>query len=288
MNRPPPGPGPLPSSWRLCDARRDVSADGQAAAGEGIAFETPAGRWVLGVAVLGSGIAFLDGTVVNVALPDIGRDLDASTSSLQWVLNGYLLTLASFILLGGSLGDRHGRRRVFVVGRRRVHGRLAALRDRAQRRDAGRGAVGAGRRRRAAHPRQPRDDRGELPTRRSRPGDRRLVGPRRRRRRARAVARRLAGRGGFLAGDLPDQPPARAARDPVRKSPRPRDAGPDGQWPARLPRRHARRAGPCRHDLRADRGARQGDERADRDRRVRRPRGAGRIPAGGAAEPPTR
>jgi EmrB/QacA subfamily drug resistance transporter len=93
-----------------------VSADGQAAAGEGIAFETPAGRWVLGVAVLGSGIAFLDGTVVNVALPDIGRDLDASTSSLQWVLNGYLLTLASFILLGGSLGDRHGRRRVFVIG----------------------------------------------------------------------------------------------------------------------------------------------------------------------------
>jgi EmrB/QacA subfamily drug resistance transporter len=54
--------------------------------------------------------------VVNVALPDIGRDLDASTSSLQWILNGYLLTLASLILLGGSLGDRYGRRRVFVLG----------------------------------------------------------------------------------------------------------------------------------------------------------------------------
>ena len=61
-------------------------------------------------------MAFLDGTVVNVALPDIGRDLGASTSDLQWVLNGYLLTLASLILLGGSLGDRLGRRRVFVVG----------------------------------------------------------------------------------------------------------------------------------------------------------------------------
>ena len=61
-------------------------------------------------------MAFLDSTVVNVALPDIGRDLDASTSSLQWIVNGYLLTLASLILLGGSLGDRHGRRRIFVLG----------------------------------------------------------------------------------------------------------------------------------------------------------------------------
>src|SRR6201996_6445720 len=61
-------------------------------------------------------MAFLDGTVVNVALPDIGRDLNASTSALQWILNGYLLTLASLILLGGSLGDRLGRRRVFQAG----------------------------------------------------------------------------------------------------------------------------------------------------------------------------
>ena len=74
------------------------------------------GRWLLAVAVLGSGIAFLDATVVNVALPDIGRDLHASTSTLQWILNGYSLTLASLILLGGSLGDRYGRRRMFVLG----------------------------------------------------------------------------------------------------------------------------------------------------------------------------
>jgi EmrB/QacA subfamily drug resistance transporter len=71
---------------------------------------------LLAVAVLGSGIAFLDATVVNVALPEIGRDLHASTSTLQWILNGYTLTLASLILLGGSLGDRYGRRRVFVSG----------------------------------------------------------------------------------------------------------------------------------------------------------------------------
>jgi EmrB/QacA subfamily drug resistance transporter len=61
-------------------------------------------------------MAFLDGTVVNVALPTIGRDLNASTSALQWILNGYTLALASLILLGGSLGDRQGRRRIFVLG----------------------------------------------------------------------------------------------------------------------------------------------------------------------------
>lgn len=81
-----------------------------------LVFDSAPGRWVLTVAIMGSGLAFLDGTVVNVALPEIGRDLGASTSALQWILNGYLLTLASLILLGGSLGDRYGRRRVFVLG----------------------------------------------------------------------------------------------------------------------------------------------------------------------------
>ncbi len=71
---------------------------------------------MLVVAVLGSGMAFLDSTVVNVALPTIGHELHASASSLQWILNGYLLTLASLILLGGSLGDRYGRRRIFTIG----------------------------------------------------------------------------------------------------------------------------------------------------------------------------
>src|SRR5215218_9032 len=83
---------------------------------DGVAFESSAGRWLLTVSVAGSGMAFLDGTVVNVALPDIGRDFGATTGALQWILNGYLLTLASLILLGGSLGDRYGRRRIFVIG----------------------------------------------------------------------------------------------------------------------------------------------------------------------------
>jgi EmrB/QacA subfamily drug resistance transporter len=61
-------------------------------------------------------MAQLDGTVVNVALPRIGEDLDAGLTSLQWTLNAYTLTLAGLLLLGGSLGDRLGRRRIFVVG----------------------------------------------------------------------------------------------------------------------------------------------------------------------------
>jgi EmrB/QacA subfamily drug resistance transporter len=75
-----------------------------------------AGRAVIAAAALGSGIAFLDGTVVNVALKTIGEDLDASLAELQWITNGYLLSLSSLILLGGSLGDRFGRRRVFIIG----------------------------------------------------------------------------------------------------------------------------------------------------------------------------
>lgn len=74
------------------------------------------GRWVLAATVLGSSLALLDGTVVNVALPHIGEDLGSGVAGLQWILSGYTLMLASLILLGGALGDRWGRRRVFVWG----------------------------------------------------------------------------------------------------------------------------------------------------------------------------
>src|SRR4051794_25545582 len=77
---------------------------------------TPQGRWVLTAAVLGSGMAMLDGTVVNIALRSIGNELGATVPQLQWVVNAYLLALASLILVGGSLGDHLGRRRVFMVG----------------------------------------------------------------------------------------------------------------------------------------------------------------------------
>jgi EmrB/QacA subfamily drug resistance transporter len=75
-----------------------------------------AGRWVIGAAVLGSGVAFLDGTVVNAALPSIALDLNADLAGMQWVLSAYLLTLGSLVVIGGSLGDRLGRKRVFMTG----------------------------------------------------------------------------------------------------------------------------------------------------------------------------
>ncbi|MEW1720989.1 DHA2 family efflux MFS transporter permease subunit [Streptomyces sp. NPDC093109] len=74
------------------------------------------GRWVVFTTVLGSSMALLDSTVVNVALPHIGKSLNADLAVLQWTVNAYMLTLAGLILLGGALGDRYGRRRVFVVG----------------------------------------------------------------------------------------------------------------------------------------------------------------------------
>ncbi|MEE1773578.1 MFS transporter [Streptomyces sp. JV185] len=74
------------------------------------------GRWVVLTTVLGSSMAMLDSTVINVALPRIGKDLGTDLAALQWTVNAYMLTLAGLILLGGSLGDRYGRRRVFVVG----------------------------------------------------------------------------------------------------------------------------------------------------------------------------
>jgi EmrB/QacA subfamily drug resistance transporter len=93
------------------------SGDASAGASAGLVrYGQPAGRRVLLAAVLGSALAFVDATVVNLALPRIGRDLGAGTAGLQWVVNGYTLSLASLILLGGSLGDRLGRRRIFLVG----------------------------------------------------------------------------------------------------------------------------------------------------------------------------
>jgi EmrB/QacA subfamily drug resistance transporter len=81
-----------------------------------IRFGTPAARWVVAATVLGSGIAFLDGTIVNVALPAIGRSLDTDVAGLQWTVDAYLVTLTAFLLFGGALGDRFGRKRLFVIG----------------------------------------------------------------------------------------------------------------------------------------------------------------------------
>jgi EmrB/QacA subfamily drug resistance transporter len=77
---------------------------------------TARGRWILLTTVLGSSMVLLASTVTNVALPHIGKDLNADLAALQWTVNAYMLTLAGLILLGGSLGDRFGRRRIFVLG----------------------------------------------------------------------------------------------------------------------------------------------------------------------------
>ncbi|MGK5730567.1 MFS transporter [Streptomyces sp. URMC 124] len=103
---------PSPAAGRAGAAGEPLAADG----GPGVRLGTATGRAVLLTAVLGSGMAMLDSTVVNVALPHIGRDLGADLAGLQWTVNAYMLTLAGLILLGGALGDRFGRRRIFVVG----------------------------------------------------------------------------------------------------------------------------------------------------------------------------
>ena len=76
----------------------------------------PNGGWILFTTILGSSLAFIDGTVVNVALPFLQQDLDASATGVQWVVQAYSLFLASLILVGGSLGDRLGRRKMYLVG----------------------------------------------------------------------------------------------------------------------------------------------------------------------------
>jgi len=74
------------------------------------------GRWVLVATILGSSMAFIDASVTNLALPALQRDLHATVGDAQWVIEAYSLFLAALILVGGSLGDRLGRRRVFVIG----------------------------------------------------------------------------------------------------------------------------------------------------------------------------
>jgi EmrB/QacA subfamily drug resistance transporter len=86
------------------------------ATSEQLVLRSARGRWVLAATVLGSGIAFLDSTVVGIALPAIHRDFGGGVAALQWVVTGYSLTLAAFLLLGGALGDRFGRRRIFSLG----------------------------------------------------------------------------------------------------------------------------------------------------------------------------
>src|SRR5215470_16564403 len=82
----------------------------------GLRYASPAGRWVLLATVLGSALASIDATVVGIALPAIGRDFGVGLAALQWVVTAYTLTLAGLLLLAGALGDKYGRKRVFLIG----------------------------------------------------------------------------------------------------------------------------------------------------------------------------
>src|SRR5216683_6025625 len=74
------------------------------------------GRWILAATILASSMAFIDGTVVNVALPFLQKELSATAIGVQWVVESYSLFLSALLLVGGSLGDHYGRRRIFVIG----------------------------------------------------------------------------------------------------------------------------------------------------------------------------
>src|SRR5438270_9466758 len=74
------------------------------------------GRWILAATILASSMAFIDGTVVNVALPALQTNLNATAIDVQWVVEAYSLLLSAFLLTGGSLGDHYGRRRIFLIG----------------------------------------------------------------------------------------------------------------------------------------------------------------------------
>src|SRR3989475_11841738 len=73
-------------------------------------------RWTLGATILASSMTFIDGTVVNVALPALQADLHATITDVQWVIEAYALFLGALILVGGSMGDQFGRKRMFLLG----------------------------------------------------------------------------------------------------------------------------------------------------------------------------
>src|SRR5438552_6915749 len=73
-------------------------------------------RWTLAATILGSSMVFIDGTVVNVALPALQKNLQATVTDVQWVIEAYTLFLAALLLLGGSLGDRFGRKKIYAIG----------------------------------------------------------------------------------------------------------------------------------------------------------------------------
>ena len=216
------------------------------------------GRWVVAATVLGSGIALLDSTVVGIALPSIGREFHGGVGTLQWVVTGYTLTLAAFLLLGArsaTVTDASAsspsawpgsRWRRLSAASRPTAGVLIVAR------------VVQGDRRRVVGARQPGHPPGLFPSRRPGPRHRRLVRVQWRGRCRRPAGGRLSPRHWLVALGLLHQPPPRRRRARDHRPSRPRVAGPHGQRWRRHRRRHPGRRVPRRLDLRADRGPHAG------------------------------
>jgi hypothetical protein len=174
-------------------------------------------RWVLATTVFGSSIAFVEASVINVALPAIQQGLDASVGEMQWIASIYTLFLAALTLASGSAGDRYGRRRVFSLGLVVLAAASIAAGCATDGRHliAARAVQGIG----SALPRAPER---VVPATRARPCDRRLVGRHGAHRLGRPDPRRLARRRPVVAGRLPVHGAARARHPPGRPRPRPR------------------------------------------------------------------
>ena len=114
-------------------------------------------RWILAATILASSMAFIDGTVVNVALPALQKNLQATAIGMQWVVEAYSLLLSALLLVGGSLGDHYGRKRVFLMGVSHLRSGFCLVRTRAQYRTTHRGASRAGCWRRTVDSREPGD-----------------------------------------------------------------------------------------------------------------------------------
>ena len=168
--------------------------------------------WMLVVLSASLLVIGLDNTILNVALPTLERDLGASSSQLQWIVDAYMLVFAGLLLTAGALGDRFGRKRGLSIGLAHLRPRLRPLRAGHLARDADRHPGPHGRRRRVHHALDAVDHHRRLPLQRTCEGDRHLGRRLRARHRHRSCRRRLADRARELERGLPRQPPVRRRR----------------------------------------------------------------------------
>ena len=265
---------------------REPCEEGVVRAGQSAAPPGPvAERWVLAATILGSSMAFIDGTAVNVALPALQRNLGATVADVQWVVEIYALFLSALLLVGGSLGDRFGRRRVFLSGVAGFAAASAACGLAPGVGDADRRARRAGDRRRPDGAGEPGPALGVLRSGAPRAGDRHLVRLRLDHGGGGAADGRLADRSRLLAlGVLPQSPAGRGGDRhlaPLRAG----EPGRSGRGEDRLSGRAPRHAGLERPDLRPHRVAAAGlGEPAGLGGPARGLRRAPRLPRGGVPD----